>query len=108
MYRPNRMMPNAIIMAAASSEILAAPPNPCCRTAAAMTGTVALAVPLTSTGFRPRMAVNGAVKIDGNTSRTGGTPTSCAIGQAIRHRNQGGDDATEAIARKQTHAIIAA
>ena len=45
----------------AARQTLAAPPTPW-RTAAAMNGTVALAVPPIKTGFRPSNDVIGAVR----------------------------------------------
>ena len=42
-----------------------------------MKGTVALAVPPMSTGFLPRAAVIGAVRIDVNSPKAGGRPMSC-------------------------------
>ena len=44
-----------------------------------MNGTVALAVPPISTGFRPNAAMMGAVRIDVKTPNTGGRPMSDAM-----------------------------
>ena len=44
-----------------------------------MKETVALAVPSMSTGFLPRTAVIGAVRIDVNRPSAGGRPMSCAM-----------------------------
>ena len=53
-----------------------------------MNGTVALAVPPTSTGLRPKNAMIGAVRIDVKTPSTGGSPIKEAIaspyGSAIK------------------------
>ena len=48
--------------------------DPALRTAMAMKGTVALAVPPISTGLRPSMAVIGALTMDVTRPRTGGNP----------------------------------
>ena len=63
----------------AAMEILAAPPMPCCRTAMATKGTVALAVPPMRRGLRPRSAVTGPVRIEVKIPRTGGNPIRDAI-----------------------------
>ncbi len=62
----------------AARQTLAAPPMPWARTAAAMNGTVALAVPPINTGLRPRSDVTGAVRIDVNRPSSGGRPISRA------------------------------
>ena len=54
------------------------PPTPWGRTAPAMNGTVALAVPPIRTGLRPSSAVTGAVRIDVNRPSSGGRPMSWA------------------------------
>ena len=77
--RPRRITQNAIMITDATIETLAAPPIPCVRTAIAMNGTVALAVPPIRTGLRPSSAMIGAVRIDVNTPSTGGSPISDAI-----------------------------
>jgi hypothetical protein len=64
-----------------------------------MKGTVALAVPLMSTGFLPRTAVIGAVRIDVNRPSAGGQAHELRHGKAIRERNQGGDRAARGISR---------
>ena len=64
---------------AAARQTLAAPPIPCARTAAAMNGTVALAVPPIKTGLRPRMAVMGAVNSEVKRPMAGGKPINRAI-----------------------------
>jgi len=63
----------------ATMETLAAPPRPCPRTAAAMKGTVALAVPPISSGLRPNIAVMGAVSTEVKIPSTGGKPINAAI-----------------------------
>jgi hypothetical protein len=77
-YLPRRMTQNAIMRTEATIDTFAAPPIPCDFTAAAMKGTVALAVPPISTGFRPRIAVIGAVQMDVTTPSIGGKPISAA------------------------------
>ena len=77
--RPSRKTQNAIMMTEATMETLAAPPMPCDRTALAMKGTVALAVPPIKTGFRPSSAVMGAVRIEVITPKIGGNPIKAAI-----------------------------
>ena len=62
----------------AARQTLAAPPTPCARTAAAMNGTVALAVPPIRTGLRPKSDVIGAVTIEVNRPSSGGRPMSRA------------------------------
>ena len=59
-------------------ETLAPPPMPWLRTASAMNGTVALAVPPMSKGLRPSKAVMGAVRIDVSIPNTGGNPIRVA------------------------------
>ncbi len=63
----------------AAMQILAAPPTPWERTACAMKGTVALAVPPISNGFRPSNAVRGAVATEVTSPGTGGNPVRLAI-----------------------------
>ena len=65
-YRPRRSTEKIIRKTDAARQTLAAPATPSRRTAPAMNGTVALAVPPISTGFRPSSAVIGAVRIDVN------------------------------------------
>ena len=79
MCLPSRITQNPIMITLATSETFAAPPTPWPRTAIAMNGTVALAVPPISTGFLPKAAMMGAVRIDVNTPSTGGRPISDAI-----------------------------
>ena len=62
----------------AARQTLAAPPRPWARTAAAMNGTVALAVPPIKTGLRPKTDVMGAVRIDVKRPSSGGRPISRA------------------------------
>ena len=62
----------------AARQTLAAPPTPWARTAAAMKGTVALAVPPINTGYGPSIDVMGAVRIDVNRPSSGGRPISRA------------------------------
>jgi hypothetical protein len=76
---PSRKTQNAIISTDATMVTFAAPPIPCDLTAAAMKGTVALAVPPISTGLRPNNAVTGAVKMEVATPRMGGKPIRVAI-----------------------------
>src|SRR5579864_3543364 len=64
---------------AARIDILAPPPTPCERTAAATNGTVTDDAPPISTGFRPSSAVMGAVRIEVNSPSIGGSPISDAI-----------------------------
>ncbi len=65
-----------------------------------MKGTVALAVPPMSTGFLPRTAVIGAVRIDVNRPSAGGQAHELRHGKAIGSaRNQGGDRAARGISR---------
>ena len=77
--RPSRKTQNAIIKTDATIETLAAPPIPWARTAFAIKGTVALAVPPIRTGFRPNSAVMGAVRIEVTTPKIGGNPIKAAI-----------------------------
>ncbi len=73
-YRPSRSTQKIIMKTEAARQTLAAPPIPWARTAAAMKGTVALAVPPIKTGLRPRADVMGAVTIDVNRPSSGGRP----------------------------------
>ncbi len=77
-WRPRRITQKPIMITEATMETFAAPPIPWLRTAAAMNGTVALAVPPISTGLRPSRAMTGAVRIDVKIPRTGGSPISDA------------------------------
>ena len=63
-YLPSRRTQKTSMKMEATIEILAAPPMPCCLTAMATNGTVALAVPPISSGLRPSMAVTGPVSIE--------------------------------------------
>ena len=76
---PRRITQNPIMITDATIETFAAPPNPWLRTASAMNGTVALAVPPMSTGLRPNAAMTGAVRMDVKTPNTGGRPMSDAM-----------------------------
>ena len=77
--RPNRSAANSIMMRDAMMHSVAASPTPPRRAAKAMKGTVALAVPPIRTGFRPKSAITGAVRIEVNTPSTGGRPISEAM-----------------------------
>ena len=92
MYRPRRTRPKPIRITDAIMESRAAPPIPWLRTANAMKGTVALAVPPISTGLRPIRQITGAVRIEVKIPSTGGNPMAeasaspygSAISAAIR------------------------
>ena len=55
--------------------------------------------PSMSTGFLPRTAVIGAVRIDVNRPSAGGRRMKLRHGKAIGEGNQGGDRAARAISR---------
>ena len=78
-WRPSRNTQKPIMITEATIETFAAPPMPWVRTASAMKGTVALAVPPMRTGLRPRRAITGAVTIDVKTPSTGGSPINDAM-----------------------------
>ena len=59
-------------------ESRAAAATPPARTAAAINGTVALAVPPISTGLRPISEITGAVRIEVKMPSTGGNPMAVA------------------------------
>ena len=89
----------------AARQTLAAPPVPCAATAAAMNGTVALAVPPIKTGLRPSSEVTGAVRIEVKSPSSGGKPHHPRQGQAVGERNQRGDGAAHCVSCQVVPAI---
>ena len=76
--RPRRTRPKPIRITDATMESRAAPPIPWLRTAKAMNGTVALAVPPISTWVRPIKEITGAVRMEVKIPSTGGNPMADA------------------------------
>ena len=104
---PRRSTQKIIRKTAATRHTLAAPPGPSARTAAAMNGTVALAVPPIRTGLRPEQGRDRGRQNRREEAELRRQTHQPGEGQAVRESDQGGDEATRSVSHQAVPSIDA-